>query len=112
MLGGFSQGGALALYSGLTGPVHLAGILGLSTWVPIPQEIDWDKIQQKSSVLLCHGDQDEMITLETATKNATLLKKHLSSFTFKTYTGLDHSISSSEMEDITEFLKKVLPPNP
>jgi predicted esterase len=35
VLGGFSQGGALALYSGLTGKYKLAGIIGLSCWLPL-----------------------------------------------------------------------------
>lgn len=35
LLGGFSQGGALALYSGLTFPQKLAGIISLSGWLPL-----------------------------------------------------------------------------
>jgi predicted esterase len=34
-LGGFSQGGAMALYTGLTSPYKLGGILALSTWLPL-----------------------------------------------------------------------------
>lgn len=35
MLGGFSQGGALALYSTVTYPQKLAGVVGLSCWMPL-----------------------------------------------------------------------------
>lgn len=35
IVGGFSQGGALALYSALTYPKKLAGIVGLSCWAPL-----------------------------------------------------------------------------
>jgi len=35
ILGGFSQGGALAMYSGLTFPEPLAGIIALSAWLPL-----------------------------------------------------------------------------
>lgn len=35
ILGGFSQGGALALYSALTYPEKLAGVIGLSCWLPL-----------------------------------------------------------------------------
>jgi len=110
VLGGFSQGGALALYSGLTGSVVLGGILALSTWLPLQNEISWDNIQ-KPTVLQCHGDEDQMISLETASKTAKRLEKELPSFTFKIYPGLDHSISSQEeRKDIIQFLKNVLPP--
>lgn len=35
ILGGFSQGGALALYSALTYPEKLGGVIGLSCWLPL-----------------------------------------------------------------------------
>lgn len=37
-LGGFSQGGAVALYTALTYEKPLAGVVGLSTWLPIHSE--------------------------------------------------------------------------
>lgn len=38
VLGGFSQGGALAMYSALTFPEPLAGIVALSAWLPLHQK--------------------------------------------------------------------------
>jgi len=35
IVGGFSQGGAVALYTALTSPKKLGGIVGLSTWLPL-----------------------------------------------------------------------------
>lgn len=35
VLGGFSQGGGLALYSSLTYPKKIAGVVGLSCWLPL-----------------------------------------------------------------------------
>lgn len=35
VLGGFSQGGGLALYTGLTHAEKLGGIVALSTWLPL-----------------------------------------------------------------------------
>ena len=35
VLGGFSQGGGLALYTGLTHAEKLGGIIALSTWLPM-----------------------------------------------------------------------------
>ena len=39
VIAGFSQGGALALVNGLTGPHNFAGIVALSTWLPLRNEI-------------------------------------------------------------------------
>lgn len=38
VLGGFSQGGALAIFSALTYPQPLAGIIALSAWLPLHQK--------------------------------------------------------------------------
>lgn len=39
VLGGFSQGGALALYSALTGKHNYAGVMALSTWIPLADDV-------------------------------------------------------------------------
>lgn len=38
VIGGFSQGGALALFSALTFPQTLAGVVAMSTWLPLHQK--------------------------------------------------------------------------
>lgn len=110
VLGGFSQGGAVALYTALTSKLQLAGILALSTWLPISKSIPWENVP-KTKILQCHGDEDEMISLERAEKTADILKKHFpSSMTFKTYKGLNHTINSEdEQTDIFNFFSEVLP---
>ncbi len=110
VLGGFSQGGAVALYTALTSKHQLAGILALSTWLPISKSIPWENVP-RAKILQCHGDEDEMISLDRAEKTADILKKHFqSSMTFKKYTGLNHTINSEdEQTDIFNFFKEVLP---
>lgn len=44
ILGGFSQGGALALYSAMTYPEKLAGVIGLSCWLPLHSTFPASKI--------------------------------------------------------------------
>ena len=39
ILGGFSQGGAVAVLGGLTGKRKLGGVIGLSTWVPLNHKV-------------------------------------------------------------------------
>jgi len=111
VLGGFSQGGAVALYTGLTLPYTLAGILALSTWLPMYKSIPWN-IAKKPKVLQCQGDSDVMVSMKGAERTAELLKKHLQgNHTFKLYPGLGHTISNEdELKDILEFFHGNLAP--
>lgn len=110
LLGGFSQGGAIALFTGLSAPFKLAGILALSTWLPLSKSIPWENAQ-KQKVLQCHGVEDNMVSIQRAHKTGDLLKKHLkSNMSFKEYPGLEHTISSrDEQLDILKFLEDSLP---
>jgi len=49
VLGGFSQGGAISLYTGLTGPYKLAGIVGLSSYLPLRNQLN--QVHPRSSLL-------------------------------------------------------------
>lgn len=116
ILGGFSQGGAIALYSALTTPFKLGGILALSTWLPLTKSIPWENIQQKrQKILQLHGDEDDMVSIQRAEKTAAVLKTHLGDayYTFKAYRGLGHTVASEEeLDDIKKFFEDVLPPLP
>lgn len=59
LLGGFSQGGALALFSGLTLAYPFAGIAGLSTWLPAVEE----KPIHPPAIWLAHGRHDSILPL-------------------------------------------------
>ena len=52
VLGGFSQGGALAMYTGLTGKYKLAGIIGLSCWLPLHKSFPAVAVQDNLEVSL------------------------------------------------------------
>jgi len=110
VLGGFSQGGAVALYAALTAPFKLAGILALSTWLPISKSVPWENVQ-RHRILQLHGEEDEMVSIERAKKSGDMLKKQLpENYTFKAYKELGHTISlAEEQEDISQFFKETLP---
>lgn len=109
LLGGFSQGGALSLYTGLTGPHSLGGLVILSGYLPIKDTIDWNAVQ-KPPTLQCHGDRDTVVRYEWGKGVSEILQKqNFTSYTFKTYRGLDHSSSDQEMNDVEKFIKESLP---
>lgn len=60
LIGGFSQGGALALYSGLTYSKPLAGIIGLSCWIPLHESISITNKQ--TPIFQGHGDADQIVS--------------------------------------------------
>lgn len=57
ILGGFSQGGALALYAALTFPEPLCGVMALSCWLPLHKSFPASrKCPETLPILQCHGD--------------------------------------------------------
>lgn len=68
LLGGFSQGGTVALHAGLTYSKPLAGIVGLSTEVLLADQLQAKAhaANRQTPVLLVHGEDDEVIPADLA----------------------------------------------
>ena len=61
-------------------------------------------------VFLGHGTSDPLIPLALAQSTANLLRqKGFSALDFRTYPGVQHSIGPQELQEIREFIQKVLP---
>ncbi|CAB0034491.1 unnamed protein product [Trichogramma brassicae] len=100
VLGGFSQGGALALYSALTFPQQLGGVVALSTWLPLHQKFPNEvKGNKNMPVMQCHGNCDPVVNYKWGQATATLLKQFMTHTEFKTYQGLGHS-SNDEKKNV------------
>lgn len=96
LLAGFSQGGALALYSGLTYPKKLAGIMALSCWIPMHEKLTPNSGPNWTTpILQCHGDSDAVVALQLGEKTRDFLKKYITgnNYAFKVYRGMGHSSS-------------------
>lgn len=113
MLGGFSQGGALSLYSALTYPKKLAGIVALSCWLPLHQTFPdaAENINKDVPVLQCHGDQDFVVPLSWGQASSVVLSTFLekTKYQYKVYSGLGHSSSSAELNDVLHFIQRNIP---
>lgn len=111
IVGGFSQGGAVALYSALTAPKGpLAGILALSTWLPLHKSFPQAcKANQNTPILQCHGEADPLVNLAFGEMTAHLLKTLTTKHSFTKYPGLGHSSNEKEMLDVKEFIATNLP---
>lgn len=100
-LGGFSQGGALSLYAGLTCSKQLAGIIALSCWLPLHKGFPAAKKTADSvPVFQCHGDVDPVVPYKFGQLSHYSLKTFMTNAQFTTYNGLSHSSSQEEMDDI------------
>uniref|UniRef100_A0A673LIE4 palmitoyl-protein hydrolase n=1 Tax=Sinocyclocheilus rhinocerous TaxID=307959 RepID=A0A673LIE4_9TELE len=114
ILGGFSQGGALSLYTALTSQRQLAGVVGLSCWLPLhktfPQAASGSG-NKDTPILQCHGEMDPMIPVQFGAMTAEKLKTIISpqNVTFRSYPGLMHSSCPQEMSAVKEFIEKKLP---
>ncbi|KAK1172809.1 acyl-protein thioesterase 1-like isoform X2 [Acipenser oxyrinchus oxyrinchus] len=115
VLGGFSQGGALSLYTALTSQQRLAGVVALSCWLPLrssfPQAAA-NSVNKEISILQCHGEADPLVPLVFGCLTVEKLKSIVSpaNINFKTYPGMPHSSCPQEMMDIKQFIEKQLPP--
>ena len=63
LLAGFSQGGAIAQHTALRHPERLAGVIGLSTFLPLHQELARERspANQATPIFLAHGTLDPMV---------------------------------------------------
>ncbi|OQR73354.1 acyl-protein thioesterase 1-like [Tropilaelaps mercedesae] len=110
IIGGFSMGGALALYAGCTHPTKLAGVIGLSTWLPMPDAVEKATTTNRDThIYIGHGDCDDLIYLRWGLMSSEHLQKFNPNVVFKTYSGMGHSSCSDEMIDMANFIKDRLP---
>uniref|UniRef100_A0A4D5R9Z0 palmitoyl-protein hydrolase n=1 Tax=Scolopendra viridis TaxID=118503 RepID=A0A4D5R9Z0_SCOVI len=109
-VGGFSQGGALAMYSAFRYQKPLAGIIALSCWLPLNKQFPEMVIgNRETPILQCHGDIDPIVPYKWGVATHELLKSFIPHTEFKTYPGLMHSSCDEEMQDAKDFIIKTAP---
>eukprot|EP01133_Synstelium_polycarpum_P012236 gene12236-14333_t len=105
MLGGFSQGAALSLYTFYQSDFKMAGCMALSGYVPLlpvfgPMMTSTNKTQP---LLMCHGQEDQVVRYSWGQKSFQTLKDNNIVGDFLTFPYMGHS--SSE-EEIVEMIKE------
>jgi predicted esterase len=113
VLGGFSQGAAMSLFTGLTCKFKLAGIVGMSSYLPLdtklPEFLRESNVNQKTPILMCHGTADAVVPAVVGKGSAEILKKAGFDVTWKEYQGMAHSACLEELDDVEAFLSSRLP---
>jgi phospholipase/carboxylesterase len=111
VLAGFSQGGAIALQAGLRYAEPLAGILALSTYLPLATTVaaEASVANREIPILMCHGREDPIVPLELAEKSADILNDLGYHPRWLDY-PMQHQVCAAEMLAISQWLTQVLPP--
>jgi predicted esterase len=133
VIGGFSQGGAMSVFSGITCPTRLGGIFGLSCYLllhnKVKDMIPTENPNKNTPLFLAHGAQDQTVRLKWAELSVERLKQWGWNVNFKVYPYvamhvmikvkkslmlenryLAHSAEPQEIDDLEAYIKERIPP--
>ena len=105
VLAGFSQGGAIALHTGLRHTESLAGILALSTYLPLGESLDRESsdANDRVPIFMAHGTQDPVVPLSLAETSRSALAARGLSPEWHAY-PMPHSVCAEEVGAISRWL--------
>jgi phospholipase/carboxylesterase len=109
VLAGFSQGGAIVLQTALRHPEALAGVLALSTYLPLSTTLAAERhaANQKTPIFMAHGRFDDIIPIDRARQSRAALEQLGYAVTWKEY-PMPHSVCAEEIQDLSRFLATIL----
>ncbi len=108
VLAGFSQGGAIVLQTALRYPERLAGVLALSTYLPLASTVAAERSEANKDlpIFMAHGQYDDLIPLPRARASREYLEKLGYQIEWHDY-PMPHSVCAPEIADISAFFSKV-----
>lgn len=111
VLAGFSQGGAIALQTGLRYPQRLAGVLALSCYLPLASSAaaEVHPANTRLPIMLAHGLEDDIVPVARAANSRDALQLLGYPVTWRTY-AMRHTLCRQEIQDISGWLVSVLDP--
>lgn len=107
VLGGFSQGCAMSLHVGLRQVPAIAGIAGLSGYLPLAAQLAAEHAQHTPPLFLAHGTLDQVVSLQRAQMSYERLKDVRPDYEWHTY-PMAHSVHPQELTHLEGFLRKCL----
>jgi len=110
VLAGFSQGGAMALFTALREPERLGGVLALSTYMPLAAKLEGEAHPANAAVpiLMAHGTFDPIVPLFLGEGTCRLLRERGYDVDWRTY-PMPHSLCAEEVRDVRDWLLRTLP---
>jgi phospholipase/carboxylesterase len=109
VLAGFSQGGAIALQTGLRHPERLAGIMALSTYLPLASTLaaEASPANRAVPIFMAHGRHDPLIPIERAILSRDALLKAGYDVQWREY-RMAHAVCAEEIGDLAAWLRRVV----
>jgi len=109
VLAGFSQGCAMTLHTGIRAPFKLAGLMGLSGYLPLGDlaRAEHHAANLNTPIFLAHGTYDPVVAPERADVSRSKLQELGYKVQWHTY-PMPHSVCPEEIADISHFLQSVL----
>jgi phospholipase/carboxylesterase len=106
VVAGFSQGGAIALHAGLRHPEPLAGILALSTYLPLQAALAGElaDANRATPILMCHGLYDPVLPAQLGAMAREWLRVQGYAVEWHEY-AMQHQVCLPEIQDIAAWLR-------
>jgi phospholipase/carboxylesterase len=110
VIAGFSQGGAIALQAGLRHSEALAGVMALSTYLPLRASLaqEASPANRGMPILMCHGTQDGVVPMQMGELSRDLLTGLGYAVDWRAY-PMQHSVCAEEINDLSRWLQARLP---
>jgi phospholipase/carboxylesterase len=109
VLAGFSQGGAIVLHTALRCGRRLAGVMALSTYLPLKETLEQERAAANSDlpIFMAHGQYDNMIGIDRAMLSRDALIALGYKVDWHAY-PMPHSVCPEEIAHIADFLLRIL----
>jgi len=109
IVAGFSQGGAIALHCGCRYPRPLAGIMALSTYMPLPDQLtnEISEACAETPLFMAHGRQDDVVAYDYGKQSRELLESHNIEVLWHEY-DMGHAVCLEEIQHIRQWLMDIL----
>src|SRR5450755_2286819 len=110
VLAGFSQGGAVSLYTAPRYPERLAGVMALSTYLPMAAQLSAERVAANDGtpIFMAHGLADAVLPIGMALESRDYLKALGFGIEWHQY-PMAHAVCADEVADIRNYLFRVLP---
>ncbi len=109
VLAGFSMGGAMALFTALRYPEKLAGVIALSTYLPIASVVAAEVTAANASlpIFMGHGQSDDVVSFHFARQSRQRLHRMGYAVEWHEY-AMAHAVIPEELQHVKMFLDRVI----
>ena len=106
---GFSQGGAVVLQAGLRHTKKLAGLIAMSTYLPLRETVEneLEVVQTETPIMFMHGSYDPVVPISFAQGSYQILQQADLNLQWQEY-PMEHTVCLEQIRHINSFLLEVL----